>query len=269
MVACVQVFLASIESMHTHRAAEFDKDSGGLEFDKDDPQALDFVTSASNLRSEVFHIARKSRWEVKEIAGKIVPAIATTNAIIGGFIVLEALKVLRGETDKCRYMACNYHELTGRKRDRLLAPDSLDPPNPKCSVCLPSLCLVVDTNSFTVGDLIDAVVTKRLGFSRPTIYSETLAVDEDGRFRGDQICEGLDPEDTEEEVSLKIDVVHSVLDATQAPQGFLLSGDQAAAIAAAQAAKPVAEEEEEESTSAAPAAGGGASSNQPQDVEDG
>ena len=79
--------------MHTHRAAEFDKESGGLEFDKDDPQALDFVTSASNLRSEVFHIARQSRWEVKEIAGKIVPAIATTNAIIGGFIVLEALKV--------------------------------------------------------------------------------------------------------------------------------------------------------------------------------
>ena len=79
----------------------------------------------------------------------------------------------------------------------------------------------------------------------------------------------LDVEDTEQEVSLKIDVVHSVLDATQAPQGFLLSGDQAAAIAAAQAAKPVAEEEEEESTSAAPAAGGGASSNQPQDVEDG
>ena len=79
----------------------------------------------------------------------------------------------------------------------------------------------------------------------------------------------LDVEDTEEEGSLKIDVVHSVLDATQAPQGFLLSGDQASAIAAAQAAKPVTEEEEE-STSAAPAAGGGAgASNQPQDVEDG
>ena len=76
------------------------------------------------------------------------------------------MQVLRGETDRCRYMACNYHELTGRKRDRLLAPDSLDPPNPKCGVCLPSLCLVVDTATFTVGDLIDAVVTKRLGFSR-------------------------------------------------------------------------------------------------------
>ena len=76
----------------------------------------------------------------------------------------------------------------------------------------------------------------------------------------------LDVEDTEQEVSLKINVVHSVLDATQAPEGFLLSGDQAAAIAAAQAARPVAAEEE---ASAAPAAGGGAASNQPQDVEDG
>ena len=76
----------------------------------------------------------------------------------------------------------------------------------------------------------------------------------------------LDVEDTEQEVSLKINVVHSVLDAAHAPEGFLLSGDQAAAIAAAQAARPVAAEEE---ASAAPAAGGGAASNQPQDVEDG
>jgi len=189
--ACTQVFLGAIETMHTERAQDFAKEGGGLEFDKDDPQALDLVTSASNLRSQVFHIPRKSRWEVKEIAGKIVPAIATTNAIIGGFIVLEALKVracrararagpctctlhsmhvhvqvLRGETAKCRYMVCNYHTLTGRKRDRLLDSTALDVPNPKCGVCLPSMCLVVDTTAFTVGDLIDAVVTKRLGFSR-------------------------------------------------------------------------------------------------------
>ena len=77
----------------------------------------------------------------------------------------------------------------------------------------------------------------------------------------------LDVEDTEQEVSLKINVVHSVLDATQAPEGFLLSGDQAAAIAAAQAARPVVAEEE--ASASAPPAVGGAASNQPQDVEDG
>ena len=76
----------------------------------------------------------------------------------------------------------------------------------------------------------------------------------------------LHVEDTEQEVSLKIDVVHSVLDATQAPQGFVLSGDQAAAIAAAQAARPVVTEEE--ASASAPPAVGGAASNQPQDVED-
>ena len=77
----------------------------------------------------------------------------------------------------------------------------------------------------------------------------------------------LDVEDTEQEVSLKINVVHSVLDAAQAPEGFLLSGDQAAAIAAAQAARPVVAEEE--ASASAPPAVGGAASNQPQDVEDG
>ena len=63
---CTQVFLGAIETMHTERAQDFAKEGGGLEFDKDDPQALDLVTSASNLRSQVFHIPRKSRWEVKD-----------------------------------------------------------------------------------------------------------------------------------------------------------------------------------------------------------
>lgn len=36
------------------------------------------------------------------MAGNIIPAIATTNAVIAGLIVMEALKVLAGEFDKCK-----------------------------------------------------------------------------------------------------------------------------------------------------------------------
>ena len=223
--------------------------------------ALDFVTAAANLRSEIFYISRQSRWKVKEDAGNIIPAIATTNAIIGGFIVLEALKVLRGATDRCKYMACNYYELTGRKRDRLLAPDALDAPNPRCYVCgSSSLALSLDTTKVTVGQLLDDVVKKHLSFNRPTVDYCNL------EGNGDQLCEGqedevdeeeaakyeryralalsalpapigsgteLDVADTSQELSLKIQVVHAVLDEEKAPQGFLLSGDADAAKAAA------------------------------------
>jgi ubiquitin-like 1-activating enzyme E1 B len=57
------------------------------EFDKDQPIDLDFVTAASNLRSRVFGIERKSKFDVKGIAGNIVHAIATTNAIVAGLQV--------------------------------------------------------------------------------------------------------------------------------------------------------------------------------------
>lgn len=40
---------------------------------------------------------------MKQKAGNIIAAIATTNAIIAGLIVLEALKVIEGERQNCRF----------------------------------------------------------------------------------------------------------------------------------------------------------------------
>jgi len=50
---------------------------------------------------------------VSAMAGNIIPAIATTNAVIAGLIVLEGLKILSGELESCRMVSakppCSTH----------------------------------------------------------------------------------------------------------------------------------------------------------------
>ena len=184
------VFLATMTRVLETRADEV----GALKFDKDDEDALDFVTAAANLRMAIFAIPIQSRWEVKSIAGNIIPAIATTNAIIAGFIVLEALKVLGDRASECRYAVCN-RNASGRKRDLLLSGTQLDPPLASCAVCgTAEQQLTLDTSVWTVGQLIDLVAKKHLSFNRPTIDATQLNGDTD------QLCEGeeLDDDDDDE-----------------------------------------------------------------------
>ena len=76
-----------------------------IEFDKDDEDTLDFVAAAANLRSLVFEIQPKSKFEIKQMAGNIIPAIATTNAMTAGLCVLQAFKVLKGEYHKAKMVS--------------------------------------------------------------------------------------------------------------------------------------------------------------------
>ena len=73
-----------------------------ITFDKDDQDTLDFVASSANIRSTIFGIDRKSRFDIKQMAGNIIPAIATTNAIVAGLCVLQAFKVLKGEYSEAK-----------------------------------------------------------------------------------------------------------------------------------------------------------------------
>jgi len=65
-------------------------------FEKDDDSNchIDFITSASNLRAQMYSIEPADRFETKRIAGRIIPAIATTTAAIAGLATIELLKVL-------------------------------------------------------------------------------------------------------------------------------------------------------------------------------
>lgn len=65
-----------------------------IEFEKDFDLHVEFVTSASNLRARNYGIQRADKHKTKFVAGKIVPAIATTTSLVTGLICLELYKVL-------------------------------------------------------------------------------------------------------------------------------------------------------------------------------
>eukprot|EP00730_Choanoeca_flexa_P004605 TRINITY_DN11745_c0_g7_i2.p1 TRINITY_DN11745_c0_g7~~TRINITY_DN11745_c0_g7_i2.p1 ORF type:complete len:992 (+),score=176.41 TRINITY_DN11745_c0_g7_i2:1390-4365(+) len=67
-----------------------------LEFEKDDDENghIDFITATSNLRATMYGIAPVDRVKTKQVAGNIIPAIATTTACVAGLVVCEWLKYL-------------------------------------------------------------------------------------------------------------------------------------------------------------------------------
>ncbi|XBW35881.1 hypothetical protein QEN19_001455 [Hanseniaspora menglaensis] len=76
-----------------------------VDFEKDDDtnHHIEFINAASNDRALNYGIETADKSKTKFIAGRIIPAIATTTALVAGLVNLELYKVLDGKNDIEKY----------------------------------------------------------------------------------------------------------------------------------------------------------------------
>ncbi|CAI2298661.1 unnamed protein product [Caenorhabditis sp. 36 PRJEB53466] len=153
-----------------------------LSFDKDVPLIMAFVAACANIRAQIFGIPTKSMFEIKAMAGNIVPAIAATNAMVAGMMVTEAMKLAHG-----------LHELVQQSHVRLIPSivgkvfynETPFPPNPQCYVCSEQKEVIVYVNpsQMTVHGLCEKVLKNELNMLAPDVMdnaSSRIIISSDG-----------------------------------------------------------------------------------------
>ncbi|PNY07211.1 SUMO-activating enzyme subunit 2 [Trifolium pratense] len=233
-----RILLEALRLFFTKR----EKEIGNLCFDKDDQLAVEFVTAAANIRAASFGIPLHSLFEAKGIAGNIVHAVATTNAVIAGLIVIEAIKVLKNDIKSYRMTYCLEHP----SRNLLLMPVEPFEPNKSCYVCSESpVLLEINTNHSKLKDVVEKIIKAKLGMSLPLVMNASNLLYEAGDIEEDMVAiynanlekvlaelpspvtngTMLTVEDFQQELKCNINIKHrEEFDEEKEPDGMVLSG---------------------------------------------
>uniref|UniRef100_A0A8D8VI89 SUMO-activating enzyme subunit n=1 Tax=Cacopsylla melanoneura TaxID=428564 RepID=A0A8D8VI89_9HEMI len=161
---CGAVFETSVKELKRKFDAALEKDEH-LVWDKDDKAGMDFVAACANIRAHIFSIPEKSRFDIKSMAGNIIPAIATSNAIVAGLVVLHAIQVLQAKFQSCQTV---YLRKKPNHRNQMVVPEKLlTAPNPKCPVCSPKPQRTVglDVTKMSIAEFEEQVLKKTLNMS--------------------------------------------------------------------------------------------------------
>ena len=137
------------EKVNSLKQINFDKDN-------DDNNHINFILSFSNLRAKNYNIETTDFLNVKEIAGNIIPAVASTTASITGMASLQIYTLL--QTDNLNsFRNCNINLGVGLinlyiPEEKRLITDSMDNEN--------NLVKKVIPRDFTIWDKIDILGPK-------------------------------------------------------------------------------------------------------------
>lgn len=195
---CLEIFVDTLHQLKNRL-----KVNGIQEWDKDDEAALNFVVAISNFRCHCFHIERKSKFDVKSLAGNIIPAISTTNTVVGGYILLQTMRLLQcllsqriyktattndefvspvAEVDKAELEAeakslfenC-FSVFISNKNIRNLSKIALEPlykPKSDCMACSSDTKEILVALSFehtSLADLVDKIVMRKFKCIAPDV----------------------------------------------------------------------------------------------------
>ena len=164
---------------------------GRKPFTKDDDVAVAMVAACANLRAHCFHIKRQSIFDIRTIAGSIVPAIASTNAVIAACVVSQSLQLLATQDQSelkqhARYVYLRSAPQTRRravklhrdgsvvkvKDQYLLHGNAPQSPNASCYVCSGStlpMKIRLNAKAHTLNSFVKLVLLQHLSFVCPSI----------------------------------------------------------------------------------------------------
>lgn len=127
---------------------KWDEVHSGKAFDPDDPEHMQWVYSEAVKRAELFGIPGVTYSLTQGVVKNIIPAIASTNAIISAACALEALKIVSG----CSKTLSNYLTYNGLEGTHIKVTDFVK--DKDCLVCGPGTLVELDT-SVTLSQFIE------------------------------------------------------------------------------------------------------------------